>query len=93
MHLVNSVQFVELYLVKKDSGQPNNTKSSDGYAVSGLVTDQPIPRPLMATLWEQVVVGLVVPEASDGCSDGRSGGRGKLYLSSFPLSGISLKSR
>ena len=34
MHLVNSVHFVELCLVKKDSGQPNNTKASDGYAVS-----------------------------------------------------------
>ena len=55
--------------------------------------DQPIPKSLMATLCEQVVVGLVVPEAPDGCSDGCSGGREKLYLSSFPLSRISLKCR
>ena len=30
----------------------------------------------MATMWEQVVLGLVVPEASDGCSVGSSGDRG-----------------
>ena len=42
------------------------------------MADQPIPKALMATLWEQVLVGLVVPEASDGCSVGRRGGRGRV---------------